>query len=133
MDSFVYGFLTALFVVLVIGLVKWWPTTEADPVEGLPEAAGHDFPLVTRSEEELLRLADAWKIVHTLMAECEGEPYELPQDRLVQGFIGLGAAVDGEQRCLEDAEYFELRTMALAEMRMAEQTTNPPPKENTSE
>jgi hypothetical protein len=72
---------------------------------------------LARSEEELLRLADAWAIVHHYGEKCEWEWHTLPQDDVVHMLSVLSAAVDGEQRCLDDNEYMQQRTTALAEMR----------------
>ena len=86
------------------------------------EAMSHDFSLVLRSEEELLRLADAWAIVHHFGEKCEWEWHDLPQDDVVQMLSVLSAAVDGEQRCLDDNEFTQQRTTALAKMRMSRES-----------
>jgi hypothetical protein len=72
---------------------------------------------LARSEEELLRFADAWAIVHHYGEKCEWEWSDLSQDDAVQMLSVLSAAVDGEQRCLDDDEFEQQRRKALAELR----------------
>lgn len=87
----------------------------------VPEAEGHDFELIDlkRTENELLCLADTWALVQTYGEKCDWTWEELSQDDAVELMGMLSTCLDGEQICMDDDEFREMRHKHLAQYREA--------------